>query len=98
MSTAAKAKVKPMAFLQIGGYQGFLLPADAAMKIVGLMREAFHCQEDYSGLGYTYTPTRPADVEFKTVRANQLRSPKPATSDEESDQQRLSSPVPRLPR
>ncbi|CAN5435616.1 hypothetical protein BH10PSE18_BH10PSE18_18700 [soil metagenome] len=98
MSAAAKTKVKPMAFLQIGGYQGFLLPADAAMKIVGLMQEAFHCEEHYSGPGHTYTPTRPADVEFKTVRADQLRSPKPATSDDDGDLQRLSAPMPRLPR
>lgn len=98
MSTAAKTKAKPMAFLQFGGYQGFLLPADSAMKIVSLMQDAFHCEENYAGPGYTYRPTKPADVEFKTVRTSQLRTPKPDGRDDVVEPLRLAPPVQRLPR
>lgn len=69
--TRASTKTVQMAFLRIG-YQGFLTSADAAMKVAGLLQNAFACEEsfDCSDAKRSYQVINPAEVELAlTVKA-----------------------------
>ena len=86
-----------MAYLRIGGYHGLLMPADAAMKVAALLQNAVNCHESFEGLSHCYVPGEPEEVEFKLIRANQLRARRPGSEDAD-DLVVLPAPVLRLPR
>jgi hypothetical protein len=98
----SRAATKPaqMAFLRLGGGHGYLLSSDAAMKVAALLQSAFVCDEtlDRTDVVWTYQVLEPAEVEFKLVRANQVRQPKPAEPDQEDSLFALPAPMRRLPR
>jgi len=75
MSRAAKP-VQQMAFITIG-HGSFLMEASKAMKVAELMQHAVEARWDYyrSDGQDTYTVGDSASVEFKLVRANQVRVP-----------------------
>lgn len=98
----SRTATKPaqMAFLRLGGGRGYLLPSDAAMKVAALLQSAFVCEEtlDRKDVVWTYQVLEPVEVEFKLVRANQVRQPKPAEPDSEGGLFALPPPMRRLPR
>lgn len=99
--TPSKAvKTVQMAFLRIGGYKGFLMPSDAAMKVAALLQNAVTCEEtlEHSDVTWSYQPSGPVEVEFKLVRANQVRPLKQSVPDEPVGLLALPAPVRRLPR
>lgn len=75
------------------------MPADAAMKVAGLLQNAFSCEEafEYSDATRSYQVKDPAEVEFKLVRANQLR-PRERSDEDSAKPLTLPLPMRRLPR
>ena len=71
----ATTKPTPMACLTIG-YRDYLMPSDKAMKVAELMQHALDGDWNYVNRGDDYyTAGDQARVEFRLVRADQVRMP-----------------------
>lgn len=67
------ATPKPMCAVTIG-YETYVMPATAGMKVVELFQQAVACESDY-GLGDTVTATGPVRVTYRSVRPEQITMP-----------------------
>jgi hypothetical protein len=76
MSRATTKPAPQMAYITIG-HSDFLLDASKAMKVAELMQHAVDAKWDYyrSEGKDTYIAGDPARVEFRLVRADQVRMP-----------------------
>lgn len=72
---ANKPKSEPMCAVTIG-YHRYLMPASIGMKVVQLLQNAFDVDEEWEE-ERIYTVKEPVNVEFRSVRANQIRMPTP---------------------
>lgn len=73
MATKPSAKHPPaLCCVSIGGLTTLLLPADAGLQVVKLLRDATLCFPRYSHAGRTYEVESTPDVEYIAVRASQL--------------------------
>ncbi len=68
----AKSKSEQMAVVEIC-YQSLLLPMAKALKVVELLSGAVIVQRDYDDRRTTYVVKEIAEVEFRTVRASDVR-------------------------
>lgn len=58
------------------GHLEILLPADAGLKVVQLLRGAMRCDSNYDrGMSRHYVLRDELDVEYIAVRAGQVRAP-----------------------
>lgn len=88
MSRAAKP-AQQMAYLTIG-HSTFLLEASKAMKVSELMQYAVDADWNYVSRGDDYyTVGEPARVEFRLVRADQVRMPQGEPAPVPTARQRL---------
>lgn len=88
MSRAAKP-AQQMAYLTIG-HSNFLLEASKAMKVAELMQYAVDADWNYVSRGDDYyTAGEPARVEFRLVRADQVRMPQGEPAPVPTARQRL---------
>lgn len=69
----ATPKQPPMCAVTIG-FETYVLPAPAGMKLVELMQQAMACKSDY-GFGDTFTATGPARVIYRSMRPDQIKMP-----------------------
>ena len=69
----APPKQQPMCAGTIG-FETYVLPASAGMKLVELMQQAMACESDY-GLGQTVTATGPVRVTYRSMGADQIKMP-----------------------
>lgn len=90
------AKPQPMCAVTIG-YETYLLPSAAGMKLVDLMQQALACKADY-GLGDTVTATGPVDVKYRSVRPDQITMPPGAEVHPASPPRRITKQPLRLTR
>ncbi|WP_153159656.1 hypothetical protein [Zoogloea sp. 1C4] len=67
------AKPQPMCAVTIG-FETYLLPSAAGMKLVDLMQQALACERDF-GIGNNVTATGPVDVHYRSVRPDQITMP-----------------------
>ena len=67
------AAPKPMCAVTIG-YETYVLPSAAGMKLVELMQQALACENDY-GIGDTVTATGPVRVTYRSMRPDQITMP-----------------------
>lgn len=67
------AAPKPMCAVTIG-FETYVLPAAAGMKVVELMQHALQCENDY-GLRETVTVTGPVKVIYRSMRPDQITMP-----------------------
>ena len=67
------AAPKPMCAVTIG-YETYVMPASAGMKVVELMQQAIACKPDY-GLGDTVNATGPVSVTYRSMRPEQITMP-----------------------
>lgn len=67
------ATPKPMCAVTIG-YETYVMPASAGMKVVELMQQALACECDY-GIGDTITATGPVNVTYRSMRSDQITMP-----------------------
>lgn len=67
------ATPKPMCAVTIG-YETYVMPASAGMKVVELMQQAIACESDY-GLGDTATATGPVRITYRSMRPEQITMP-----------------------
>lgn len=74
---ATKPKNEPMCAVTIG-YQTLLMPASLGMKVVQMLQSAFECDRDW-GDDREYIVKEQITVEFRSVRAEPIRMPAPAT-------------------
>ncbi|WP_423458001.1 hypothetical protein [Ottowia sp. VDI28] len=76
MSRAPAKPAAQMAYITIG-YSHFLMDASKAMKVAELMQHAVNTEWNYrpSADQDHYTVGEPVNVEFRLVRANQIRMP-----------------------
>ncbi|WP_424682943.1 hypothetical protein [Frateuria sp. YIM B11624] len=72
---AAKPKNEPMCAVKIG-YQTFLMPASAGMKVVQLLNHAVECRENYEHSGYVYEAGEQVSVSYRNVKNGQIRMPR----------------------
>lgn len=87
--SARTPKPTPMAFLTIG-FSSFLMDASKAMKVAELMTTAVEAEWNYARGGLdTFTVKGPANVEFRVVRADQIRMPQGEPVPTRPAQQRL---------
>lgn len=67
---------RPMACVQLGGLDEYMLPFADAQRLVAIMANAVSCRRQYrSGDGWLYEvdqPHRPVDVELRTVHPGQV--------------------------
>lgn len=63
------------------GYVEVLMPADAGLKVVALLRGALRTQQGFDGCDRTYELGEKLQVEYCGVKAGQVRRPKPPTPD-----------------
>lgn len=70
---ATKPKNEPMCAVTIG-YQTLLMPASLGMKVVQMLQSAFECDRDW-GDDREYIVKEQITVEFRSVRASQIRFP-----------------------
>lgn len=70
----ATKKIEPMCAVDIG-YQTYLMPATAGMKLVQLLTQAVECDKDYEDGGYVYTAGDQVSVSYRNVRSAQIRMP-----------------------
>lgn len=71
------AKPVPMCCVSIG-YQDFLLPFAAGMKLVELMQHAVVTQKHFGGRTYQYFVGDQPSAEFVAVKPNQIVMPSDA--------------------
>ncbi|HEY4294538.1 hypothetical protein [Luteibacter sp.] len=72
-----KPKKGPLCVITIG-FQTFLMPVTAGMKLVQLLGQAIECEEFYAGTyERRYTAGKQVDVHLATVRDDQVRLPDP---------------------
>lgn len=80
----SKKPPRPMCCVSIG-YQSYLMPADAGMKVVQLMQEALRCDRDFSSSlgGHVYVVRDAPEIELAMVKPSQVRpapvEPQPTT-------------------
>ena len=67
------ATPKPMCAVTIG-FETYVLPAAAGMKLVGLMQQALACEHGY-GIGDTVAATGPVRVTYRSMRSDQITMP-----------------------
>ena len=67
------ATPKPMCAVTIG-YETYVLPSAAGMKLVELMQQALNCENDY-GIGDTVVATGPVRVTYRSMRPDQITMP-----------------------
>ena len=67
------ATPKPMCAVTIG-YETYVLPSAAGMKVVELMQQAIACKPDY-GLSDTVNATGPVSVTYRSMRPEQITMP-----------------------
>lgn len=67
------ATPKPMCAVTIG-YETYVMPASAGMKVVELMQQAIACEPDY-GIGDTVNATGPVRVTYRSMRPDQITMP-----------------------
>lgn len=72
---ATKPKNEPMCAVKIG-YHEYLMPASVGMKVVQLLQSAFEVDMNWDE-ERSYTVKEPVNVEFRSVRPNQIRMPEP---------------------
>lgn len=88
MSRAAKPAAQ-LAYLTIG-HSNFLLDASKAMKVAELMQYAVDADWNYVSRGDDYyTAGEHARVEFRLVRADQVRMPQGEPAPAQTARQRL---------
>lgn len=76
MATRSAPKATPaMCWLSIG-YVEILLPADAGLKVVQLLRGAMRCETGYDN-GRFFELRDELDVEYAAVKAGQVRAKTP---------------------
>lgn len=73
----SKPKGEPMCAVTIG-YNTYLMPAATGMKVVQLLQSAFECDSDWDE-ERVYVVKELVNVDFRSVRANQIRMPTPVT-------------------
>ena len=64
---------QPMCAVTIG-FETYVLPSPAGMKLVELMQQALSCESDY-GIGDTVTATGPVRVTYRSMRPDQITMP-----------------------
>lgn len=74
---AARKKPVPMCCVTIG-YQEFILPFAAGMKLVELMQNAVTTRRIFNDRSHQYVVGDQPDVEFMAVRPNQIVMPSDA--------------------
>lgn len=67
------AAAKPMCAVTIG-YETYVMPAAAGMKVIELFQQAIACESDY-GLGDTVTAVGPVRVTYRSMRPDQTTVP-----------------------
>ena len=67
------ATPKPMCAVTIG-FETYVLPAAAGLKLVELMQQALQCESDY-GVGTHVTVTGPAHVTYRSMPLDQIKMP-----------------------
>jgi hypothetical protein len=72
---ATKVNSKPMCAVTIG-YHEYLMPASVGMKVVELLQSAFEAEHIWDDVRI-YTVGSPVNVEFRSVRPDQIRVPAP---------------------
>lgn len=60
------------------GYREFLMPADKGMKVLALMKGATECNRQYEQGDYVFEAEDEVCIEYRTVKAAQVRRKKPA--------------------
>ena len=83
------------------GHLEILLPADAGLKVVQLMRGALCCGRDYdSNMNRVYVLRDELDVEYINVRPGQVRAAAPPAEDPDTPSTvlRLGRELMKLPR
>ena len=74
---ARPAKPVPMCCVSIG-YQDFLLPFSAGMKLVELMQNSVVTRKNFDGRAYQYPVGDQPNVEFVAVKPSQIVMPSDA--------------------
>lgn len=74
---SSKSQAAPALCCVSVGCERLLLPADAGIKLIQLLRGARDCKQRYGDGGYFYELGDELDVEYSAVKAGQVRSPKP---------------------
>lgn len=76
MATRPPAKAAPALCCVVIGFERLLLPADAGIKLIQLLRGARACKQSYGESDYVYELGDELEVEYSAVKAGQVRAPK----------------------
>lgn len=68
----SRKQPQQLAVIQIG-YACYLVPAKNAAKVIELLSQAVECEDSFGVRDRVYTITRPIVLEYRLVRASQVR-------------------------